>query len=728
MSPTLRYVLIGLGALVVLLVGAVFLIPVDVYRGQIEQAAQSATGRKLTIGGDLGLTVYPTLGIKAGNVTFANAPGGKAEQMAAIESLVVGVELIPLLSGDLRVTELILDKPVINLEADAAGKGNWSFATVKPPADQVSANEAGASIKQLSLGDVRINEGTISYRDLKAGTVQTFQNVNATVSLPSLDEPLNVEGDLAWNGETLDINSMVKRPRAFMDSGKTQVTLALRSRVVTMTFDGAMTVKSGAINGHLNMSADSARKLAAWAGSPLPEGEGFGPLKVKGVFAVAGNDISFRDAAVSLDNMNGNGDIAVNTAGRVPAIKGAIALDRLDVNPYMGAAGSAQAKPAAAPVGPGAGWSDAPINVAGLKAINADLNLTVGEFLVQRIKMGKSALALKLNNGLLSADLRELALYEGAGKGTFVLDGTKAAPTIKTSLSFDAIKALPLLTDAAEMDWLEGVGTMTLDITGSGRSQAAIMRSLNGKGSLKFIDGAIKGVNLAAIARSLQNVVTGAALGGNLYGESAKTDFAEFGGTFTIANGVLANEDLKLLNPLVRMTGKGIVDVGQRTMKYRVEPRAVGTIEGQGGAADTAGIGVPFLVSGPWTNLSFQPDLQGVLEGSIRDVLSGKGVQIPGLGGQGENGEEVKPEDLLQGILGGKKKPQNGSQQQQPQNNSGTLIPQIFEGLAGKKAQPVVEEPAAEEEVLPPESEEAPLPEEESPAPEEEAAPPPSQP
>lgn len=86
------------------------------------------------------------------------------------------------------------------------------------------------------------------------------------------------------------------------------------------------------------------------------------------------------------------------------------------------------------------------------------------------------------------------------------------------------------------------------------------------------------GVNLAEIARTVQSALTGQA-----FGSSAKTDFAELGGTFDIVNGVLTNTDLKLLNPLVRLSGQGIVDIGGQGMKYRIEPKAVASSKDKAG-------------------------------------------------------------------------------------------------------------------------------------------------
>ena len=126
-----RAVLIGVGALIALAVALVFLIPVDTYRGPIEQAGEAATGRALHLRGPLGFTLYPEIGISVSDVTFANAPGARDAEMASVGRMIVGVRLLPLLSRRVEVTRVVLEKPVIHIEVAKDGTGNWVFAPAK---------------------------------------------------------------------------------------------------------------------------------------------------------------------------------------------------------------------------------------------------------------------------------------------------------------------------------------------------------------------------------------------------------------------------------------------------------------------------------------------------------------------------------------------------------------------------------------------------------------------
>jgi len=86
------------------------------------------------------------------------------------------------------------------------------------------------------------------------------------------------------------------------------------------------------------------------------------------------------------------------------------------------------------------------------------------------------------------------------------------------------------------------------------------------------------GLNVAGMVRQ--------ATGGGAAGGPQRTDFAEIPASFAVSEGVARNDDLIFLGPLLRAEGAGSIDIGRRTLNYRLTPRAVPTLEGQGGRAD----------------------------------------------------------------------------------------------------------------------------------------------
>lgn len=643
----LRWGLLALVLLVGALVALPFFIPTSVYKNQIIEQTRLATGRVLKIDGDLKLSFWPAFGVEVGKVSFANVAGSTTPQMVTMDSMVVGAELVPLLSGTLNVTQIRFINPTINLEIDSQGRGNWLFEPAQgaaPAGGQAKPSSGG----DFSFRDVEITGGTLTYADARTETAQRIDAIDVSVKLPNLDQPMTVQGGLTWNKEAIKVDTTIANPRALSTAGKSDLKAKVDGEVLNASFDGTVDAGKSEVAGDVDFRTQSARRLAAWAGVTLPEVRGFGPMTLSGKLSATARELGFKQAKLSLDGMNGTGDLALDTSGARPHVKGNFELDRLDLNPYVGSGAAAQGGTAN-----GAAWSDAAIDFSALRLIDADLDFAVNALSAGRMNIGRSALEIALTEGKLRAFLKQMALYGGNGTGVISLNGAGSAPQVGLDLAFNGIQGEPFLTDAAGFTRLSGTGNIGLKVAAAGSSQRALMKSLNGTTQIKFEDGAIKGVNLAEIARTIQSALSGTAIG-----PAAKTDFAELSGSFVIRDGVGANKDLKLLNPFVRLTGTGLVDFGNQTLDYRVEPKAVRSSEGQGGKGDLGGIGIPFRIKGPWSKLSYEPDLSGVLNSTVDSILKG-----------GDPLESLKENSGIGDLFGGKKKQPPGDQPQKTDPN-----------------------------------------------------------
>lgn len=664
-----RIVLIFLGVLAVLVALVVilpFVVPVDAYRSRIEAEATQATGRQLKIDGALHLTVFPELGLKAEKVTLANVPGGKAPYLATMQSLRVGVRLMPLLSGRLEVSEVTLDKPTINLEADKAGHGNWVLggkAAAKQTSPAETAGGGVAAAAKARFQGVRIAGGTISYYDAQTGATRKIENIDLTVGITSLAKPLTVDGSLVTQGQKISLDGRIDSLKDLMDGDATPVNLSLTSTLVQASFKGRLARASA--DGLLKLDTPSVRKLAAWSGKALPPGGGLGHLSLEGQLSARGKTDRFSAIKLTLDKMTLTGALTLDRSGSVPALNGRLSVDDLNLNPYLAgaASGNAAAAQQPAPAKSGTGWSKKPIDLAMLKAMNARLTLNVGSLELRKLKLGQTTLVVNLQNGALTSRLDPITLYGGSGVATLNVSANGAVPHIADTLKFENLQIKPFLTDTLGIDRIEGTGTVTLNIDADGRSPDAIMHDLGGKGAITFLNGRVRGVDLAGVARTIQG-----ALSGQSVSSSASTDFTEMGGTFTIQKGVMTSKDFHMLSPFIRLTGAGNVNLGEQSIDFVVEPKAVASMKGQGGQQGASGIGIPFRIHGAWSNIHYTPDLSGVATDILNSVKSGKFSTksvLDGLFGGGQQtdqkpGDKTKkstqpknPADMLKGLFGG---------------------------------------------------------------------------
>src|SRR6201999_473529 len=144
MGRTLKIVGIVIVVLILLVVIAPFLIPVNHFRPQIEQQASAALGRKVEIG-NLSLSLFSgSLG--ADNLSIADDPKFSSAPFLTAKSFNVGVEVMPLImSKTLNVTGIVIDSPQVSLIRNAAGDWNYSTLGASPTKAQAQAPPAPAT-------------------------------------------------------------------------------------------------------------------------------------------------------------------------------------------------------------------------------------------------------------------------------------------------------------------------------------------------------------------------------------------------------------------------------------------------------------------------------------------------------------------------------------------------------------------------------------------------------
>lgn len=630
-----KWIGIGVGGFVGVLVLAVVLFiaffPKELAAREAERRIEEATGRDLVLGSNIEVSFWPVLGFSVDNASLSNPTdfetaarrGGTEAAEApfiAADRIVFAVKVMPLLRGAIEVKELIFEGAQVNMVAKESGENNWTFPTEETPEDQTT-------LEDLRLDDVRLINGTISFQGAEGEAPLVLGDVDASLALESLDTPAQLQAAFDYRGERMNVDAEIGSPRAVLEKGETPLTARVNVAPLEASFDGTFNSETGALAGALEASGSSLRRLLAWMGSPMGEGGGFGNYSLNAQMAREGETTALTGATIRLDNINATGNVTlINQENGRLRVNGALNAPAVDLNTYL----PAPAQQGAQGVEVDTAWSNDPLDLTGLRALDADLNLTLGTLQFQRMQFSNVALALRVANGAADARLSRISLYDGGGTARLIADGSGPVPRIAVELNAQNVQAETLLRDAIGFDRIAGRGRLTASLVGQGASQAAIMRSLRGNAAFNFNDGQLKGVNLAQVARTIQ-----AALSGQAVGEAASTDFAELSSTFTVADGVMATDNLRLLNPFVRLDGQGLVNIGSQTIDMRIAPRAVNNAQGQGGDATIAGLGVPFRVTGPWSRVQFRVAIEEVVQNQLRDILNRQGEDNP-LGRLGE--------------------------------------------------------------------------------------------
>ena len=362
-----------------------FILSADIIREQVTAAVKSQTGRDLIIDGDASLSVLPNIALKVGKASLSNTAEMGGGTFAQMDEFRVGLELIPLLSGKMQVSGLSLTNPVILLKRSKSGAVNWTMASADGQAQPAQQTDGSVSLplRDVSLGDISIENGTLSFVDEQAGSEVKLEKINVTLSLPNLESMLKANGSVMWNSKVIEGNFSLKSPNTFLAGESSQFSIDVKSDLITTKFSGQMAVLKEGVSaeGDLKFNTPSLRKLAAWTSSPLPKGPGLQGLSVEGRLQATPALITLNEAVVVLDKMKSEGNLVVNLAGKRISLQATLAVDAINLNAYAaggGKKGSSSGK-----------WDSTPIDFSALGSLDADLRLSAGAISYQTIKIGK---------------------------------------------------------------------------------------------------------------------------------------------------------------------------------------------------------------------------------------------------------------------------------------------------------------------------------------------------
>jgi len=612
-----------------------FLVPVGAIVAEVERQVEAATGRALTIKGRVDLSYFPSIAVTADQVHFAGIRQG--EDLLAVQQLAVRLRLMPLLRGKAEVEKFILTEPVIDLTVDKQGKPNWDVAIAAAPSDPA----APGFLSDLSLAEVEIVDGRLRYADIRTGMVREATDVDVTLSLPDLDGPLTLEAALLLNGTPVAVDLGIDPVRPLLSGGKAGMALRVGGAGAALDVKGQVERQGEAplaVVGDLSLTVTSLADLIKVATGAVPSDLPVDDLTLTGKLSGTPARLALAGLSAKAGDMTANGNLSVKLDGARPALGGSLSLPRLELDRYLPAPATPDPAAQAPEVGP-AGWSKERIDLSALKTADLDLTLQMAGLLVKGVEVGATTLTLKLTDGRLNAGLADTALFGGTLGGKLTLDAGRQAISLAVAAHAKGVQAEPILTRFAGFDRLSGATDATIDIRASGANQQELVGSLNGGGTVLFLNGAVKGVNLAQIVRSAIGH------GGT---EPPQTDFAEMGGAFTLTDGIATTEDFHLLAPLLRVTGKGNVNLASKRVDMRLSPKLVGSLEGQGTTrVDVDGITVPVRVRGPFDNLSWTPDLSSSVKAALKDPKKAQDAL-----------DKLKSKDgaknVLKGLLGNK--------------------------------------------------------------------------
>jgi AsmA protein len=576
-----------------------FGIPAGFLKERVRSSFQDETGYHLQITGPVKIGLWPSLAVAAEEIAVSDPKATGQREKFNAQRIQVQISLSSLLSGPIRINHVTVTKPTVYVQmvrerAEPRGSGS--------PASTSSARP------QADLEQVTVRDGTLVLYDSRAKTESRVEGID----VDAFYSPADRRFDIVASGK----------------SGEQPLKLTVKSLAPVKALDTPFPIDA-------TVEAPGLLKdpLQATANAALTDKS----LNVTGLRGQIGPHVM-------------NGAVAVDFAAAKPFVNADLDFQRLELDANAVSAPSPTSKGGAPEP-----WSDRDFKLTDLNYFDAGIHLTAGQFSYRKFHLSPLAIKASIANGILTATLAQSDVYEGHMAGVVVVDASRPVFGYAARLEMNNVRAFPLLSDAADFEWIEGRMTAKFDLRATGNNPRAIAGSMSGTSDVNFQDGQIRGINVADMVRSLMSTI----LTGWQENDAKKTDFSQLSATFQAKDGQATTLDLNLAGPLVRMRGAGTIDLLTKQIAFRLDPKVVATLEGQGSQADPLGLGVPVIVQGPWTQPQIYPDVAGIRDNPAAafDKLRDLGAGLFGVF-TGDQKGDAKSQDLMKSlndIFSGKK-------------------------------------------------------------------------
>ncbi|WP_371397158.1 AsmA family protein [Fretibacter rubidus] len=540
-----------------------------------------------------------------------------------------------------------MDIPQASVIGDLSAKGIVDYNGTQTALTGLDILTSGEMINGRYNGSATIGD-TIALTgvfDASATQIsQIAQRINQDIPYATALGTVKAKGRVSGAGEDIAVDDLV----ATLSGGQ-----------LNGEFTGRLSANTSGnydITGQMTAAIPSVRTLAQTTGTALPASTDAGAIyeafNVSGVVSGTPAAITFNQAKIALDALSGTGDFTVDMAGTKPHLKGKLALNGLDLRPYMAAYAAQNPTGAIQP------WANDPIDLTMLRTVDATLNVTTPNIVTDRMELGTADMTATLQNGKLTTTLPQINLYGGLGGMTATVDASGAIPMVSLDADLSKLTANSFLGAVAGFTKATGEAGTKISIRGSGNSQAAIMKSLSGSGDFKLLNGSLSGIDVGQFMTGLETALTQRSLPAGI-GPTQSTKFSDLMGLFTIENGVAKIGDFTLAGNGIAAEGAGQIDLGAQTIDFSLRPRATGD-----SATGLAAFGIPIQLKGGFGSVSagLDTDLLGrivaeraqdkardALTGAIKDKVGGStGDVIGGIIGGALGGNQTSTQDGTQ--------------------------------------------------------------------------------
>ncbi|ASL86954.1 outer membrane assembly protein AsmA [Serratia marcescens] len=581
----MRRLLTTLAILLVVVVAGmsalVLLVNPNDFRGYMVKKVEQKSGYQLTLEGDLRWHIWPQLSILAGRMTLT-APGAKAPVVSA-ENMRLDVKLLPLLSHQLFVKQVMLKNAVIRLTPDSEEHSQVDA----PIAPAGTGTDAADAAWKFDIDNLRVVDSLLIWQ--RADNEQiNVRDINLTLQQTQKRQA------------QLELSSRVNRDQR-------DLTFSMAADVDLQQFPRQIGAKVTQFNYQL-------------AGADILNGGIQGEGNAQVVYQQTPAQIAVSQLNVSANNSQLTGDISA-TLGAVPGYVVNLNSANLDLDALSGWQSSTttaeQPAVTSAPV-IASQVDDRQQNLEALRDFTAQLNLQAAQVTYRGMNVAQLAVTADNQRGLLT-------LHKLAGQlagGDFSLPGTLDArgnkPVISVQPVLNQVELGTVLKAFDMPQMLTGKFSMKGDLTGDRLSSQAFERRWRGTAQLAMQDAQLHGLNIQQLIQQAVARNDNSVRGQDSY--QRYTEVKSVSAQASLSQGTVKLSGLTADSPLLALTGAGSIDMPGKQCDMALNVRVTGGWQGRGELIEQLQkTPIPLRVYGPWQQLNYQLQVDQVLRKTLQD-------------------------------------------------------------------------------------------------------------
>ena len=503
---------------------AIFISTLDQNKAKkyISAGVTKATGRQLSIKGDINLDLGWTSRLSASEIQFANADWSQHPQMAEVGLFDVEIDLWQLLTKfRLVLPTVTISRPRMVLEKNAEGTANWEFRAAAAAAQPVPEKRSEFPVIQ----NLVIKDGALLFDDQVSKTQADLKLIQAEAA-GFLDAPVKLKAEGTYQKLPLTISldgGSYENLRNSKDPYPLQINLVMGKLIAKI--DGNLTepLEMKGEDVTLDIQGDDMANLFPLIRLVFPKTP---PYRLKGHLKHEGSVWSFSNFSGRVGDSDLHGNIRVDTAPKRPMLQADLVSNLLDFDDLAGFIGgtpgtgtgetaSEEQKKQAAVDNQESDriFPDQRYDLERLGAMDADVRLRAKRILAPNLPIDDLNATLNLNDGVLSFAPAAFGVANGSMEIYSRFDGSKRPSKVKIDARLRQMDLKRFLGQSSFAQKSLAPISGRIVLSGTGESFRELMATASGNSFLAMSGGQISAmlVELAGldVAESLGYLVRG---------------------------------------------------------------------------------------------------------------------------------------------------------------------------------------------------------------------------